>query len=80
MSTPKDGGPAFPSPDTRGYDGVPGMTLRDYFAGRALHAYLSMELTTKRIAGGEITALETAGACYEWADLMLTACERKEDA
>lgn len=43
MSARDDGGPAFPEPMSEGSSGdlhvsYPGMTLRDYFAGRALVA------------------------------------------
>jgi hypothetical protein len=37
MNTPKDGGPAFPMPRFHTWqDEVPGMSLRDWFAGQAL--------------------------------------------
>ena len=37
MNTPKDGGPAFPIPRFHTWqDEVPGMSLRDWFAGQAL--------------------------------------------
>lgn len=54
MSTPNDGGPAFPAPMwTRQADGQPmcpqefglgGMTLRDYFAGQALAGLLASQI------------------------------------
>lgn len=36
MSTTNDGGQAFPTPETDRYHPVPGMSLRDYFAAKAL--------------------------------------------
>jgi hypothetical protein len=37
MNTPNDGGPAFPIPRFHTWqDKVPGMSLRDWFAGQAL--------------------------------------------
>ena len=69
----KDGGAAFPN---AGYDGpdncadpVPGMTLRDWFAGQALAG---------RMATGVEDYLDprdTASRCYRLADAMLAARE-----
>ena len=87
MSTPNDGGPAFPrtgfwSSETQGFDCEPkeGMTLRDYFAAKAMGAYLSMDKTSASISRDIITSLDMAGSCYEWADLMIIARDRKEQA
>lgn len=82
MSEIKDGGPAFPQPEQHGQqwiddvrgghyeDGyVPatnGMTLRDWFAGQAMLAYIQRE-----IYGFELAA-EMA---YRNADAMLKARE-----
>ena len=74
MSAIKDGGPAFP----RNYDadGHNGMTLRDYFAAKALPAYLS------HVSDGGAAILsrcyaEAAKEAYEIADAMLDAREAK---
>ena len=81
-TTQDDGGPAFPyaNPD---YDGnwntdkmIPGMSLRDYFAGMALQGTLSIRDTHTSINHGVIHQDDVAGSCYEWADAMLAA--RKE--
>ena len=65
MSTPiDDGGPAVPFYD--GVGGVPGMTLRDYFAGQALAGPCA--------DGGRIDSV--VKFCYEVADMMIAA--RKE--
>lgn len=77
MSTPgNDGGPAFP-----GYKNGPigtiavqseGMSLRDYFAGKALGAYLA----GRNIGDGRDTfPMGVAQACYRYADAMLKARE-----
>jgi hypothetical protein len=71
-----DGGPAFPDDSQHNYTG--GMTLRDYFAAAALQGQLSILELSKSIASGQVTAMETADACYQWADAMLAA--RKEGA
>jgi len=47
------------------------MTLRDYFAGQAMQAQLSMQEISLAISRGEITIKNVSGSCYEWADAML---------
>ena len=67
---------AFPQ---RSHSAPSGMTLRDYFAAQAMQGALAME-------GGEIplTAFESvdvqaiADACYETADAMLAAREKRD--
>ena len=66
MTAKNDGGPAFPpthDPDTH----ASGMTLRDYFAGRAMQSYL---LDKDR---DSFTFEQWAQASYEMADAMLKA-------
>ena len=64
------GGPAFPQVDLKDAYGmlVPdrqsGMTLRDWFAGKAMQAYLTAPDTGWKFD-------ELAGAAYEMADAML---------
>lgn len=68
MTAKNDGGPAFPpmhDPDTH----ESGMTLRDYFAGRAMQSYL---LDKDR---DSFTFEQWAQASYEMADAMLKARE-----
>ena len=85
MSTqPNDGGPAFPRPaseyEPNGIrtDGkiaaVPftGMTLRDYFAGQALQGQ------AHRFDSPHARRELLAQDCYDIADAMLAARERKE--
>ena len=60
------GGPAFPpmhDPDTH----ASGMTLRDYFAAKAMHASLSLDPANAASSG------EHARWAYEMADAMLEA-------
>ena len=75
--TINDGGPAFPNP---GHDNGPGnyrshpavgMTLRDYFAAKAMQGMLS---TDRFGAASEKTIADWA---YEQADAMLRARESK---
>ena len=68
------GGPAFPQPDMVDdgaliAQGSTGMTLRDYFAAKAIIAYHS---------DGEFSDSEdVANWCYRLADAMLEAREAK---
>ncbi|MGX9694439.1 hypothetical protein ACTJNK_29150 [Achromobacter anxifer] len=76
MSTDKNGGPAFPVPlhpgqSYQGHAPCDGMTLRDYFAAKALPAVV-------QVCGGDTMhgmrqADYFAGRAYELADAMLTA-------
>ena len=71
-STLKHGGPAFPVPllpgqSWQGIGPCDGMTLRDYFAGRAMQSYL---LDKDR---DSFTFEQWAQASYEMADAMLKA-------
>lgn len=83
MKTPSnDGGPAFPS-DNFGQH-PPGMTLRDYFAGQAMNGMISGDaqpyISMKESADGIVQEDKTASRAYLYADAMLAARERKEDA
>ena len=71
--------PAFPSlhwvaPQGHSANENPqGMTLRDYFAAKAMQAQISMPETLLAIAQKTITSDQICGSCYEWADEMLKA-------
>ena len=72
MTTPNNGGPAFPIPllpgqSWHGMGPCDGMTLRDDFAGRAMQSYL---LDKDR---DSFTFEQWAQASYEMADAMLEA-------
>ena len=72
--------PAFPSGNdvTLGdwrSNGHSGMTLRDYFAAKAMQAQISMPETLIAISKKTITSDQVCGSCYEWADAMLKARE-----
>jgi hypothetical protein len=70
MNDIKDGGPAFPLED-----GVHrGMTLRDYFAAKAMQSFavLSDGYTSN---GGQCLAM--AIDAYKWADAMIKVREAK---
>ena len=61
-----DGGPAFPFyfPAAASYESCDGMTLRDYFAAKALAAIV-------KDAGGDVHNATAARLAYEAADAML---------
>ena len=63
---------AFPNPHLR--DGS-GMTLRDYFAAKAMQAQISVPETLIALGKKTITANQVCGSCYEWADAMMKARE-----
>ena len=72
MTAKNGGGPAFPVPllpgqSWQGIGPCDGMTLRDYFAGRAMQSYL---LDKDR---DSFTFEQWAQASYEMADAMLKA-------
>jgi hypothetical protein len=63
----RDGGPAFPVPDSMPGDGVggAGMTLRDYFAGQALAGLIMRDAVIDTITAGK--------KAYAFADDLLAA-------
>ena len=68
---PVDNTPAFPHDDRAEYNERAGMTLRDYFAAKALQGICASENHLDRI-GSFANAAVTA---YELADAMLKARE-----
>jgi hypothetical protein len=67
MSTKETGGPAFPSTEDHGLNsGMPGMTLRDYFAAKAMQADISR-------VGHYAHKGDPARLAYQMADAMLEA-------
>jgi len=71
------GGPAFPANHFDLADGEHGMTLRDYFASKAMQGLICEFLEdfkrTKTKKEKNILKKEFAGACYGVADEMLKA-------
>lgn len=68
-----NGGPAFPSTEplqeqTPFFAHSNGMTLRDYFAAKAMQALIHVQVRTS-----QTQRVETA---YEWADAMLKARQK----
>jgi hypothetical protein len=67
MSNIKDGGPAFPGEK----DFVAGMTLRDYFAAKAMQAFIS----SYPMGSVSNPIPDVAADAYDMADAMLAARE-----
>jgi hypothetical protein len=66
----KTGGPAFPATNHHGHK-LEGMTLRDYFAAKAIQGMFASGNLPKSIQDDEL-----ASAAYEFADAMLKAREQ----
>lgn len=71
MSAKRDGGQAFPIPEGEENHRTLGMSLRDYFAAKALEGYCVNSHV-------DIDMKLAAGTAYEIADAMLDARERPE--
>lgn len=65
------GGPAFPSSMTDDTLHVPGMTLRDYFAAKAMQGMVHTDYRHR------ITTTVWAKCAYEVADAMLAAAKEQ---
>ena len=82
MSTTNTGGPAFPT-EVWDSEGVPqhteGMTLRDYFAAKAMQGHIVASisaLATHYKTNPDAVSPLIAAAAYEMADAMLEAREQ----
>ena len=65
------GGPAFPvHADERNLTRY-GMTLRDYFAAKAMQAVIGNSVVQKAVANEEVEPYDLCLSFYEWADFML---------
>jgi hypothetical protein len=75
MSDIKDGGPAFPTTQENGCNsGEPGMTLRDYFAAKAMQTLLASE----QPGDEEFATFDMyAHDAYKYADAMIKARNAK---
>ena len=82
MNTITDGGPAFPLPvndeqcRARFDSGYGGMTLRDYFAAKAMHGFIT-NIDTRR--SNLIDVPQLAKSSYNIADAMLKAREASNE-
>lgn len=67
-----DGGPAFPTPEPESDYPLPGMSLRDWFAGQALPAIMAMAAEMAK-NGKPLPLTYIADQAFEHADAMLKA-------
>lgn len=75
MKVPDDSGPAFPTPESEWTKGADGMSLRDYFAAKAMGHWDIGEHDPDDPES--CTHEEVARCCYRMADAMLKV--RKEE-
>ena len=74
MSNPNTGGPAFPVPDIDGGAVQKGMTLRDYFAAKAMSSLYKEYAECARSTGWDADwQMGIALDAYAMADAMLKA-------
>lgn len=70
MTERDEGGPAFPTSADNGHsENQDGMSLRDYFAAKAMHAIMC----TPKPTFGHISSESLAEMAYQQADAMLKA-------
>jgi hypothetical protein len=75
MSNTNTGGPAYPAPTTKPLENYyPGMTLRDYFAAKAMQGMMTSARYTG-IIGVNNYEHSIANQAYQMADAMLKARE-----
>ena len=79
MINTNTGGPAFPYEERNG-EGAPykdyfGMTLRDYFAAKAMQGFVMDDALHKEASTAKEWLKSIADASYELADAMLKARE-----
>ena len=58
-----------------GGDFTTGMTLRDYFAAKAMEAHIGRDDVWVAIEQNKVTPEKICYGCYAWADSMLKARE-----
>ena len=71
------GGPAFPVPDIDGSAVAEGMTLRDFFAAKAMTTMFYPAIMESIRTDEDLDCLKVAGFAHAMADAMLKAREQK---
>jgi hypothetical protein len=80
MKTINQGGPAFPTPGFKPNEVFYGLTVRDYFAAKAMQAFISAypcQAIDRADGGIPVDHDSIAGDAYDVADAMLAAREAK---
>lgn len=73
MSNKDTGGPAFPTMQYEHGGDEDGMSMRDYFAAKALQSHILIDDVFAAISKGQVDPQTICEACYMWADVMLKA-------
>ncbi len=76
MSKPKNGGAAFPSPETENFGNEWGISARDYFAAAALTGFVAAHDASEEY----VNPANCADIAYEIADAMLAERNKREAA
>ena len=71
MSDKEDSGQAFPCAGSEHGYPVAGMTLRDYFAAKAMHMFHGTDITCERDIRRRFEFTDSASLAYQYADAML---------
>jgi len=77
MNTKDEGGAAFPVPNDAYNNDMPGMSLRDWFAGMAMQGILAADSVVR--AGRMDWPYTIARGAYQIADIMLEVREANND-
>ena len=77
MSNTNTGGPAFPCAESENHYRDVGMTLRDYFAAKAMQGLIAHEERAKQLGSHNLGDFDerVAVAAYRYANAMLKARE-----
>ena len=75
MSKTNTGGPAFPVPNDANVNGQEGMTLRDYFAAKAMEAHM---LRVNDWSSRRSLTVRTAEEAYIYADAMIAERDKEK--
>ena len=78
--TKEDGGPAFPCDRICGEETTissAGMTLRDYFAAKAMQELYRLFYSDNDSDDSKVALKALSREAYQWADAMLEAREQK---
>ncbi len=78
---PADGGPAFPNiTSDMPVDGHPGMSLLDYYAGKAMEENLRYALNSRLVETGDARRSKIANEAYLMAEEMIKAKFSREQS
>jgi hypothetical protein len=81
MATINDGGPAFPHPSgwRRNPEVSDGMTLRQYYAAKAMRVFVAEALDDSGLGGADFNFETVARRCFAMADAMIAEGARENE-